>query len=132
MYCYFDLSSRGCPSPDSSSPGCTVRCRRMHCPCLRDVVSRGMMKSVKQRCVKPMTKSVTFRVDDDKLDFLDELARSMDRDRSYLINQAIDDFLEVRRWQIEQIRKAVADADAGDFASEEEVEAAFAAFRTTP
>jgi predicted transcriptional regulator len=72
-----------------------------------------------------MTKSVTFRLDEDKLDFLDQLARSMDRDRSYLINQAIEDYLEVRRWQIEQIKKAVADADAGKFASEEEVEAFF-------
>jgi predicted transcriptional regulator len=72
-----------------------------------------------------MAKSVTFRLDDDKLDFLDQLARSMDRDRSYLINEAIEDYLEVRRWQIEQIKKAVADADAGKFASAEEVEAFF-------
>lgn len=72
-----------------------------------------------------MARSVTFRLDDDKLDFLDQLARSMDRDRSYLINQAIEDYLEVRRWQIEQIRKAVADADAGKFASAAEVEAFF-------
>jgi predicted transcriptional regulator len=72
-----------------------------------------------------MAKSVTFRLDDDKLDFLDQLARSMDRDRSYLINEAIEDYLEIRRWQIEQIRKAVADADAGKFASADEVEAFF-------
>jgi predicted transcriptional regulator len=78
-----------------------------------------------------MAKSITFRLDEDKLDFLDRLARSMDRDRSYLINQAIEDYLEVRRWQIEQIRQAIAEADAGNFASEEEVQAAFAAFKTT-
>jgi len=72
-----------------------------------------------------MAKSVTFRLDDDKLQFLDELARSQDRDRSYLINQAVEGYLDVRRWHIEQIKKAVADADAGRFASPEEVEAFF-------
>jgi RHH-type transcriptional regulator, rel operon repressor / antitoxin RelB len=72
-----------------------------------------------------MAKSVTFRLDDDKLQFLDQLAKSQDRDRSYLINQAVEDYLDVRRWQIEQINKAVADADAGKFASPEEVEAFF-------
>jgi predicted transcriptional regulator len=72
-----------------------------------------------------MAKSVTFRLDDDKLQFLDQLAKSQDRDRSYLINQAVEDYLDVRRWQIEQIKKAVADADAGKFASPEEVEAFF-------
>jgi RHH-type transcriptional regulator, rel operon repressor / antitoxin RelB len=72
-----------------------------------------------------MTKSVTFRIDDDKLEFLDRLAKSMDRERSYLINQAVEDYLEIRRWHIEEIKKAVADADAGKFASPEEVEAFF-------
>ena len=49
----------------------------------------------------------------------------MDRDRSHLINQAVESYLEVKRWHIEQIEKAVADADAGKFASPEEVEAFF-------
>jgi predicted transcriptional regulator len=72
-----------------------------------------------------MNKTVTFRIDDDKLRFLDELAKSQDRDRSYLINQAVEGYLEVRRWHIEEIKKAVAEADAGKFAAPEEVEAFF-------
>lgn len=72
-----------------------------------------------------MTKSVTFRIDDDKLAFLDQLAKTQDRDRSHLISQAVDHYIEVKRWQIEQIEKAVAEADAGKFASPEEVEAFF-------
>jgi RHH-type transcriptional regulator, rel operon repressor / antitoxin RelB len=72
-----------------------------------------------------MAKSVTFRLDDDKLQFLDQLAKSQDRDRSYLINQAVESYIDVRRWHIEQIKQAVADADAGKFASLEEVEAFF-------
>jgi RHH-type transcriptional regulator, rel operon repressor / antitoxin RelB len=79
-----------------------------------------------------MAKSVTFRLDDDKLQFLDQLAKSQDRDRSYLINQAVENYLEVRRWHIEEIKKAVAEADAGHFASAEEVQAAFDSFKRQP
>ena len=77
-----------------------------------------------------MTTPVTFRIDDDKLQFLDQLAKSQDRDRSYLINQAVENFLDVKRWHIERIEKAVADADAGRFASPDEVQAAFDAFKS--
>jgi predicted transcriptional regulator len=79
-----------------------------------------------------MSKSVTFRLDDDKLQFLDRLAKSADRDRSYMINQAVENFLEVRRWHIEQIENAVLEADAGNFASPDEVRAAFDSFKHKP
>ena len=79
-----------------------------------------------------MAKSVTFRLDDDKLQFLDRLAQSMDRDRSYLITQAVESYLEVRRWHIEEIKKAVVEADAGNFASPEEVQATFDSFKRQP
>ena len=72
-----------------------------------------------------MVKSVTFRMDEENLKFLDEIARSMDRDRSYLINQAVEHFLEVKRFHMEAIETAVADADDGKFASPVEVEAFF-------
>ena len=76
-----------------------------------------------------MTKSVTFRLDNDKLQFLDGLAATIDRDRSYLLNEAVENYIELHQWQVNEIRKAIAEADAGDFATEEEVRAAFAAFR---
>jgi RHH-type rel operon transcriptional repressor/antitoxin RelB len=70
--------------------------------------------------------NVTVRLEADKIAMLDELAKSDDRDRSYLIKQAIDGYLHMRQWQIEEIRKAIAEADAGDFVPEEEMEALFA------
>lgn len=76
-----------------------------------------------------MAKSVTFRMEEDKIQAIDHLAESMDRDRSYLINEAIDQFLEVKRWHAEQIELAIAEADAGRFASAEEVRTAFDAFK---
>ena len=37
----------------------------------------------------------------------------------------MESYISLRRWQIEEIKKAVAEADAGDFASDEEVEVMF-------
>jgi predicted transcriptional regulator len=69
--------------------------------------------------------NVTFRLDREKREALDAIAVGMDRDRSYLINEAIALYLEMHQWQLEEIQKGVAEADAGDFATEEEVAAVF-------
>ncbi|OKH22562.1 CopG family transcriptional regulator [Hydrococcus rivularis NIES-593] len=70
--------------------------------------------------------TITFRVDSDKRKALDEIASILDRDRTYILNEAIDYYLEIYRWQIEEIQKGITEADAGDFASDEEVDAALA------
>jgi predicted transcriptional regulator len=70
--------------------------------------------------------NVTVRLEADKIAMLDQLAKSDDRDRSYMIKVAIDEYLAHRQWQIEEIKKAIAEADAGDFASDQEVEELFA------
>jgi len=69
--------------------------------------------------------NVTFRLDPEKRDALDAIAAGMDRDRSYVLNEAIDVYLEMQQWQLQEIQKGMAEADAGDFASEEEVMAVF-------
>jgi predicted transcriptional regulator len=69
--------------------------------------------------------NVTVRLDRECVAFLDTLGKNVDRDRSYLIKDAVNRYIEIHRWQIEEIKKAVAEADAGEFASEEEVEAMF-------
>ena len=77
-----------------------------------------------------MAKPITFRMDDEKVEVLDQLAVAMDRDRSYLLNEAVEDYIYIQQWQLEGIDRAIADADAGKFASDEEVRAAFEAFKT--
>jgi RHH-type rel operon transcriptional repressor/antitoxin RelB len=64
--------------------------------------------------------SVTVSLDSETSAFLDELARGEERDSSYLIRQAIANYVELRKWQIEEIRKAIKEADAGLFLSDEE------------
>ncbi len=49
----------------------------------------------------------------------------MDRDRSYLIKQAVANFVKLHQWQIEEVQKAIKEADVGLFASDEEVEQSF-------
>ena len=68
-------------------------------------------------------KTLTARVDPEKVAFLDALAAAQDRDRSYLINEALEQYIAHRRWMVEETRKAVAEADAGEFLSDEESEA---------
>lgn len=69
--------------------------------------------------------NITVRLDADTVIFLDKLAKVEDRDRSYMIKQAVASFVKLHRWQIEEIEKAVKEADAGMFATDEEVEQLF-------
>jgi predicted transcriptional regulator len=69
--------------------------------------------------------NVTVRLETDTIAFLDQIAESQDRDRAWLMKRAIDDYVAHERWRIEDIRKAIAEADAGDFASDKEVAAIF-------
>jgi len=72
---------------------------------------------------------VTVRLDPAKRAELDALARSITRDRSFLINEAIDAYLAVHRWQVAEIEDGLQQANAGEFASDAEIEAAYAKFR---
>ncbi len=73
--------------------------------------------------------TVSFRIDRKRKAELDALAKAMDRDRSYVINQAVADFVELQKWQVRRIRQGVAAAGAGDYAGDEEIEAARAKWR---
>ena len=73
--------------------------------------------------------TITFRVEDDKKVALDEIADGLNRDRSYVLNEAVSAYIETHRWQIEHIKEGLRQADAGEFASDEEVAAAFSKWR---
>ena len=73
--------------------------------------------------------AVTVRLEPAKRAELDALARTVSRDRSFLINEAIDAYLAVHRWQIAEIEEGLRQAKAGEFATDAEVEAAYTAFR---
>lgn len=73
-----------------------------------------------------MRETISFRLDSEKREALDAVASASDRDRSYILNEAIDAYLDVQQWQIEHIRKGLRQANAGQFATEAEMKAALA------
>ena len=73
--------------------------------------------------------TISFRLDPKKRDALDAVARAHDRDRTYVLNEAIDAYLDVHQWQIEHFQEGIRQADAGEFASDAEVAAAFSRWR---
>jgi RHH-type transcriptional regulator, rel operon repressor / antitoxin RelB len=66
-------------------------------------------------------KIFTLRLDDKLTGKLDKLARATRRSRSFLAAEAIRDYLALNSWQIEEIHKALSEADRGEFATETEV-----------
>jgi predicted transcriptional regulator len=66
--------------------------------------------------------ALSFRIDEEKVEAVDQLAEVIQLPRSAIINQAIDMYLDVQRWQIEHIRKAIKEADKGKFVSKKSFE----------
>lgn len=52
---------------------------------------------------------------------LDQLANVTRRSKSFLAAEAIREFVALNDWQVREIEQAVREADAGDFASADEV-----------
>jgi predicted transcriptional regulator len=65
--------------------------------------------------------TVSFRLDSDKVTALDSLAQALDRDRTYLLNEAVAAYLDVQQWQIKHIKAAIQQADAGRFIEHAEI-----------
>lgn len=86
------------------------------------------VRSVKQE-TEPENVKISFLTDKSKRDALDNIAVAMDRDRSYILNEAIAAYLDVQQWHLQDTRKAIIEADAGDFASDKEVQQAFGKYK---
>jgi predicted transcriptional regulator len=69
------------------------------------------------------TVTITVRMPASVKDQLEELARVTGRQRTYLALEAIRQYLAVEAWQVADIREAIARADAGEFATDEQVAA---------
>lgn len=64
---------------------------------------------------------VSLRLEEEKIEQLDSLAEATHRDRSFLIGEAIDNYLEVQKWQIDHIKNALKQADLKDFSSDDAI-----------
>jgi predicted transcriptional regulator len=63
----------------------------------------------------------TIRVPDEVADRLNQIAQKLDRSRSYMAAQAIEDFVSREEWQLAEIEAGIAEANRGEFASDDDV-----------
>jgi RHH-type transcriptional regulator, rel operon repressor / antitoxin RelB len=73
-------------------------------------------------------KSLSVRLPIDLANQLDSLTKFTGRTKSFLTVEALKDYLHAQTWQIEEIKKGIAEADRGEFASEAEVTEFFAKY----
>jgi predicted transcriptional regulator len=66
-------------------------------------------------------KTISFRADAEKIDALDSLASAQDRPRSYLINEAITNYIELHTYQDALVRKGMDEVRQGQVVRHEEV-----------
>ena len=70
-----------------------------------------------------MSTTMTLRLEDDVKTRLDKLADATQRSKSFLAAEAIREYVDNNEWQIREIKAALKEANAGDFASDAEVAA---------
>jgi len=74
-----------------------------------------------EHCTFFMSTTMTIRLDDDIKDRLDVLAEATQRSKSFLAAEAIREYVNLNEWQLHETREALREADAGDFASDDDV-----------
>ncbi|HZR67063.1 MAG TPA: CopG family ribbon-helix-helix protein [Terriglobales bacterium] len=69
----------------------------------------------------PESSVLTLRLNHNLKKKLDRLSSAMSRSRSFIVTEAIRDYVALNDWQIAEIKKGIAEADRGEFASDAEV-----------
>jgi len=59
----------------------------------------------------------SVRADSKKVKQLDKIADQQERSRNYLVNQAIDQYLDLHAWQDAKVKEGILAADSGKFTS---------------
>ena len=73
--------------------------------------------------------TLTVRLDAGLRDTLDSIAESLERDRTYVVNQALQAYVDVHSWHVSHIQQGLKDANAGKFSSPDEVKRVTARLR---
>ena len=69
----------------------------------------------------PRSVSLSFRVVPEAAERLDRLSAATDRPRSWLLEQALDSYLETQAWQVEHIRQGLEEIRGSEGVPHEEV-----------
>lgn len=68
-------------------------------------------------------RTISFRLDEEKIEALDGLAESVDRDRSYLLNEAVTNYLELQLYHASLIKEGLKAVREGRTIGTDEVRA---------
>jgi predicted transcriptional regulator len=74
------------------------------------------------------TRTINVRVPEALYGQIEALAQATARSKSFLAIEALKGYVESESWQVRDIQAGIEEADAGDFASPEEVSATFAKY----
>lgn len=83
----------------------------------------GVVCCITNNYIETAMSVMSLRVPDDIANTLANLSKATGRSKSFLAVDALREYLAREAWQIEEIQKALKEADAGDFATQEEVNA---------
>ena len=75
--------------------------------------------------------TISVRVDNDKAKLLDFLSNELDRSRNYLVNQAIDSYLENEAHHIKELLASITEANEGKLVDHDTVMAEMSAIINT-
>ena len=73
-----------------------------------------------------VAKTLNVRLPEDLYNQIEALASATARTKSYLTIDALKDYVQRESWQIRDIHEGIREADAGEFAAEDQVKAVFA------
>ena len=74
-------------------------------------------------------KTINVRLPEALYNQIEELAKATARTKSFLTIDALTSYVERESWQIRDIHEGIKEADAGQFATDDQVKAVFARHR---
>jgi len=72
-----------------------------------------------------MTTTMTIRLDETLKDRLNKLAAISNRTKSFLAVDAIEKYIALNEWQMNEIKDALIEAENGDFANKKQIDDVF-------
>ena len=72
-----------------------------------------------------MSTTMTVRLEGNLKERLEKLAKATQRSKSFLAAEAIREFVDLNEWQVEELNLAIKEADAEEYASDQEVNEIF-------
>ena len=66
-------------------------------------------------------KTASIRMDDEKLARIDNIAKAMNLSRAWVINKAIEQYLDYEEWFIQQVQEGLKEVEAGNLLDHAEV-----------